>query len=307
VEPHVPDPTIDVVIPAYNAGRFIERALLSVRSQTLRVQQIIVVDDGSTDDTAAQVQLFASRYPDVSVVCISQDNAGVSAARNRGLHLVDADFVALLDADDEWVPSKLAQQMALFDADPGQRLAMVYCDYDLIGGGSEPLARASAVPARLRGDVHRALLKGNLISGSCSAVVVRRQVLKDVGDFDETLVCAEDWDLWLRISEKYLVDYVPGILVHIRQHRANSQSDSLRMLGGELRFVDKLQAREELSFWHVLRLRAKMQRLMVGLPDYSPWRPSVRLSERLESAWTGIFACGYNKVRDVVHNRIRRQ
>ena len=300
------DVRVEVVIPAFNAAPYIERALASVYAQQLRPKRVIVVDDGSLDDTEERVKSFAATHPDLPMLCIRQTNAGVSAARNRALQEVDADFVAFLDADDEWEPLKLARQMKLFIEDVHGRLGLVYCNYSHMDPDSRTLDLEGCVSARVRGAVHRKLLKGNFISGSCSAAVLRIEALRQAGGFDETLVCAEDWDLWLRVAQHWDVDFVPDVLVRIRQHSSNAQGDSLRMLGGELRFADKLLAQGGLRYLHLLRLRARMERLCVGIADFAPWKPSAELSARLQGRWFSFLVCLFTKIRAVVHQWKRR-
>lgn len=278
---------IDVVIPAYNAAAFIEDALGSVAAQGECVARVIVVDDGSSDDTVRVVEEFGRRHPQLPVTCLRQANAGPSAARNRGLAQVKAEFVALLDADDLWAPDKLRRQLAVFDRPRFERLGVVYCGYGLMSPDGERLEnRGFRLDPTVRGDVERRLLEANLIAGSASAVLVRRACLERVGTFDERLVCAEDWDLWLRIAEHYTFDCVEEELVWLRQHAGNAQKNELRMLGGELLFLDKLYARGKSSpdhfdhFWRRLEgrgLRAwqlkgfaschlRVQLLMTGVP-----------------------------------------
>lgn len=122
-------PRVDVIIPAYNAASFIEQALESIVAQGSCVASIIIVDDGSTDETVAIVQAFSRKYGNLKVRCITQKNAGPSAARNSGLRCAESEFVALLDADDLWHPEKISSQLALFDFPTLPNLGVVYCGY----------------------------------------------------------------------------------------------------------------------------------------------------------------------------------
>lgn len=250
---------VDVVMPAWNAGRYITAALESVAAQGPVIGRVIVVDDGSTDDTVERVNAFAARHPGLAVTCLSQPNGGPSAARNRGLGLATAEFVALLDADDVWLAGKLERQLALFDHPRHPDLGVVYCDYGFLSeAGEREENRGFRLDPTLHGHIHRRLLWANLIAGSASAVLIRRQCLADVGLFDETLVCAEDWDLWLRLARRYAFDCVTEELVLLRQHPHNAQKNELRMLGGELLFLDKLYRRRQARWYHVWRLRRRL-------------------------------------------------
>jgi glycosyltransferase involved in cell wall biosynthesis len=258
---------VDVVIPAYNAAAFIEEALASVVAQGNCVARIIVVDDGSTDNTVETVEAFGRRHPEFALVCLQQANAGPSAARNRGLAHVDAEFVAMLDADDVWVPQKLQRQLAVFDRPRFERLGVVYCGYGLMSESGERVEnRGFRLDPTVRGHVAERLLEGNLIAGSASAVLVRRACLERVGTFDDRLVCAEDWDLWLRIAEHYTFDHVEEELVLLRQHPSNAQKNELRMLGGELLFLNKLYLAGKARWYHFARF---WRRLAAGGHDAS--------------------------------------
>lgn len=270
--------TIDVVIPAYNAEQFIHEALCSVATQTLPASRVIVVDDGSTDKTRSEVERFANNSPPFRIEYRYQDNAGPAAARNLGLSIADAEFVALLDADDLWLPQKLEKQLSLFMQNPD--VGVVYCDYGVVNEvGMRLENRGFRLDRRVRGRVHKHILRGNVVAGSASAVLIKRDCLQKVGFFDEKLVCGEDWDLWLRMSRHYHFDYVPDVLVLLRQHACNSQRNEFRMLGGELLFLDKLYRSGEMRMFHLWRLR---RRLALGkieasrLSGFSSCHPSVQ-------------------------------
>jgi glycosyltransferase involved in cell wall biosynthesis len=291
---------VDVVIPAFNAGRYIEEALLSVANQTLPPARVIVVDDGSTDDTVERVRDFAARHPQLQIECVSQKNAGPSAARNNGLRRISADFVALLDADDRWCPDKLARQAALFQAGDSEILGLVYCDYLVIDAESRPVISAHRQKAALRGHAEQALRSANLVAGSASAVLLRTSALHETGCFDEALVCAEDWDFWLRLARKWHIDSVAEPLVQIRQHDLNAQKSLTRMLGGELRFAEKLYWRSELSLLHWLRLLGQMQRLRVRVSDFSPWPDGSPVPWLFAEPWICLLGCGVNLMRGLL-------
>jgi glycosyltransferase involved in cell wall biosynthesis len=272
--------SIDVVIPAYNAKAFIENALRSAVTQTYRPQRIIVVDDGSKDGTPDIVRAFASRTPQVRIECVEQPNAGPSAARNKGLRMVEADFVALLDADDEWLPTKLEKQLAIYQGASGDEFGLVYCDYGLMNSAGARIPNFGfQLNRRMRGRVWKQLRFANQIAGSASAVLLRTQALREVGLFDETLVCAEDWDLWLRIAERYAIDFVDEELVLLRQHTQNSQNNESRMLGGELLFADKLFRKRQLPLTNLIRLAMRVRNARVAglhLSAYRQCHPVIR-------------------------------
>ncbi|MEO8587734.1 MAG: glycosyltransferase [Flavobacteriales bacterium] len=239
--PLVASGPIDVIIPLYNGGRFISDALRSVLEQTLPPRSVIVVDDGSTDDGAYVVERFiAANTSGTRITCVRQSNAGPNAARNAGIAHSTAPLLAFLDADDLWHPTKLEKQVALFDRAPAS-LGLVYCDFDTMDDGGAPLdtGRNAHTEPPLRGRVFDRLLFANRISGSASAVLIRRTCFDAAGLFDTELRGSEDWDMWLRISERWEVDLVDESLVSIRRHGASAQMDTDHMLRNMLLFFAK--------------------------------------------------------------------
>ena len=233
---------IDVVIPAYNAQAFITQTLQSVIAQDIAIQTVIVVNDGSTDQTAQLVQEFSQSHPQPNIVLINQDNAGLSAARNAGIKYSVADYIAPLDADDLWEPNKLSSQIQVFKDNTNPQLGLVYTAYQLIDqdGKRLPSNPKSVVAPTLRGNVYRPLLRGNFISGSGSGVLIKRAVFENVGLFDESLQACEDWDMWLRISRHYQFDFINQPLVSIRVHSQNMQKDRSRMISAEMMVLNKM-------------------------------------------------------------------
>jgi GT2 family glycosyltransferase len=192
-------PLVSVVIPTHNRAATLVRAIRSVLAQTYPAFELLIVDDASTDDTAAHV----APYLGARVRLHRQArNRGAAATRNTGIALARGAYVALLDSDDEWLPEKLACQVALFQAGPAD-LGLVYAGLWQVVDGRPPVA----VPPRQRGRIYDELRWRNQI-GTASGVMVRREVLQAVGGFDERLRACEDWDLWLRIARDYRVDAV---------------------------------------------------------------------------------------------------
>jgi glycosyltransferase involved in cell wall biosynthesis len=247
--------SIDVVIPAYNAARYIEETLLSVATQGQVLANIIVVNDGSTDNTVEIVARFAVDHPALSIHIINQENAGLSAARNTGIKAATAPYIAFLDADDLWLPEKLSKELAIFNYSTDTKLGLVYCAYGAISDSSQKLPKVVVIAPTLRGDASRKLLLGNFISGSGSAVVVKKSVFEVAGLFDEKLRAGEDWDMWLRISQFFHVDYCPEELVLIRLHNANMQKDEMRMLSADLMILNKFELAGKNNFFLLWKIR----------------------------------------------------
>jgi glycosyltransferase involved in cell wall biosynthesis len=216
--------------------------LESVVRQTCPPARIFVVDDGSTDGTEDLVRSFKSEIP---IDFIIKQNEGPSAARNVGIARSSSNFIAFLDADDEWIPGKLQEQIRVFSESDISNLGLVYCKYGIIDESGKPVNSYHVVKLdnAVRGNVFEALLSGNRICGSCSGVLVKRECLEIVGSFDESLFNCEDWDLWLRLAEFYGFDYAPMELLKIRRHPGNNQNDTLRMFISLMRFYNKWIAR----------------------------------------------------------------
>ncbi|MFO1060552.1 MAG: glycosyltransferase family A protein [Dongiaceae bacterium] len=210
-------PLVSVVIPTYNRAATLARAVESVLAQTYPSFELLIVDDASTDDTAARIAPYLGGR-----VALHRRprNGGATAARNAGIALARGAYVAFLDSDDEWLPEKLARQVALFEAGPPD-LGLVYAGLWQLVDGRPPVA----VPPRQRGRVYDALRWRNRI-GTASGVMVRRAVLQRVGGFDERLPACEDWDLWLRIARDHRVDAVAEPL--LRYHDGNGDRLSNR-------------------------------------------------------------------------------
>jgi glycosyltransferase involved in cell wall biosynthesis len=184
---------VSVIVPAYNAGATIGRALESIAAQTLPPAEVIVVDDGSTDATAERARAMQAVLAPVRLVVVSQENAGAGAARNRAVREASQDYLAFLDADDEWLPGKLERSMQVLE--DGDYLLVAHDYLDTTGG------RDVHVDCLRRFNEGRdpyvtLYLKGYIPSIS---VVTRRDAVLAAGGFDETLRNAQDFDLWLKL------------------------------------------------------------------------------------------------------------
>ena len=196
--------SISVVVTCYNYGKYLERCLNSVLAQTYKDYEIIVINDGSTDNTDEVVAPYLSN-PNLKY--IKQDNTGQTVAKNNGITHASGEFIAFLDADDLWEKDKLEKQIILFK-DP--EVGVVYSGFTQIGENDEP-AYIFVPSLKHRGIVTEQLLFNNFVCFSSS--VVRKSVLDEMGHFDEILAMGIDWDLWLRVSIKYKFDYVDEDLV----------------------------------------------------------------------------------------------
>lgn len=194
--------TISVIIPSYNRGHVLNRALDSVLAQSRAADEIILIDDGSTDNTAEQVQ---TAYPQIRY--LYQDNQGVSAARNLGIQAATGEWIALLDSDDEWLPHKLAEQIKALEQAPEYKL--IHCDEIWIRNGVR--VNQMKKHAKKGGWIYQNCLP--LCAISPSASLIHRSLFDELGLFDESLPACEDYDLWLRIAAHYPVLYCEEALI----------------------------------------------------------------------------------------------
>jgi glycosyltransferase involved in cell wall biosynthesis len=221
---------VSVVIPAYNAAATLDETLRSVRSQTHRALEIIVVDDGSVDDTREIAQRHAA--VDERVQVVTQANAGLAASRNAGWMRARSELIAFIDADDLWAPTKIERQLERLRTG-GERVGLVYCGSVRIDGDSMMATRLWEVP-RFEGDALDAILTRNFI-GNGSAVLVRRQALIDARGYEGGLRAAgaegcEDYLLSCRVAERFHFAVAAEHLVGYRDLPRNMSSNRPRML-----------------------------------------------------------------------------
>ncbi|MDL0429703.1 glycosyltransferase [Marinobacter sp. TBZ242] len=225
---------ISVITPTYNRAGFIGEAVSSVLAQTYQDLELIIVDDGSVDDTRAVVDAFLA---DKRVRYFYQENQGQSSARNFALAQSDGEFIAFLDSDDIWSLDKLEKQVAVFDANP---------DIDVVHGDEAMVDEQGVVISlenmtRYSGHISRQLLADNSVS--ITTALVKRRCFDEMGGFDTSVGVADDYELWLRFSAKYRFHYLPGIVASYRVMADQISSDKRRRFeANELiikRFLDR--------------------------------------------------------------------
>ena len=260
---------VSVVIATYNMGRYLPRAVQSVLTQSYPNIEVLIVDDGSTDDTPAIVRQWDA---DTRVRVTRQANAGQARARNQGVAASRGRFVAFLDADDEWLPNKLERQMPLFAARPG--LGVVYSDFERMDADGGPLPKGDPVPM-YRGWVSGALLINNFVS--FQTAVVRRECLERHGAFDQTLGMGIDYDLWLRLSAHYQFDFIAEPTVRYRIWSGQMSKNYRKRYESAIRIMQRFLERNPGVVGHSVARRA-WAHTYTGRGDSTLWQERDRVA-----------------------------
>ncbi|KKD39484.1 glycosyltransferase family 2 protein [Limnoraphis robusta] len=200
-------PQISIIIPVYNGATTIQATIDSVLAQTFSDFELIIVDDGSTDDTLKII----SQYGDPRIQVVSSSHAGAAATRNRGLKQASGEYIAFLDADDLWTPDKLEAQLNALQTHLEAAVAYSWTDFIDEAGSWRQAGRHRTV----NGEAYAAMLLYNFIE-SGSNPLIRRDALNTVGGFDESLTGGQDWDLYLRLAARYLFVNVPKVQILYR-------------------------------------------------------------------------------------------
>ena len=246
-------PQVSVIITTYNRATMVPEAVESVLAQEMTDFELIVVDDGSTDETKEKLSDFGSRLK-----YYHQENAGVSAARNCGLALSTAQLVAFLDSDDLWLPGKLSLQHNYMTEHPEVHI----CQTEEVWWRNSRQVNPKKHHRKPSGEIFRRSL--NLCLVSPSAVMVKGSLLEKVGCFDEELPAAEDYDLWLRVSVEYPVPLLPHPLVikrggHLDQLSARSGIDRYRIKALEKLLKSGRLSTEQYKWtWQALRRKCEI-------------------------------------------------
>jgi glycosyltransferase involved in cell wall biosynthesis len=225
------DPLASVIIPAYNSSAFLADAVNSAVRQTYRAVEIIIVNDGSTDDTGRIAERFAAE--DTRIRVVHKANAGLSAARNTALEVARGEFVSFLDADDALLPEKIDQQIAFMRDNP--ECDLVYSDYYIADATLSPIGlRTAGTPPLPFGDLF-------VLRNWFPPVVplLRASLARRVGPFDESLKAAEDWDYWIRCAATGRFGYRPGAVAIYRFHQQQMSRQFERMRQAQFQLIDK--------------------------------------------------------------------
>ena len=258
---------VSVIIPVYNGERYISEAIDSVLNQTYKDLEIIVVNDGSTDNTVEILKEY-----DDKIRCKSQGNKGQASAINEGIKMAKGKYIAYLDADDVCLPERFENQVKYLEEHPN--VGLVYSDcYQIDENGK--------IQRIIKSQPHDnfVLLQKNYVPRS--AVMHKRECLDEVGLFDERITGSDDWDMWIRISEKFEMGYIGKPLVKHRVHGGNISLTRPKRLDHwrytRMRILEKAYERRERPFWlKLILMRAKIEWRIGKMP---------LLGERFPTVW----------------------
>jgi glycosyltransferase involved in cell wall biosynthesis len=228
-------PRVTAIVPAYNAAAYLPHALDSVLAQTSGDWEVVVVDDGSTDNTRAVVDSYRPKLQG-KLQYIHQSNRGLPAARNAGMRAARGEFIALLDADDVWLPNRLERGIALLETDP--EIGLVHARVVRINRYGTITGQLKVDTKYMSGRIARHIYtrRAHIV---CPTVMFRRSCIETAGWFDEAMQATEDRDLWFRIALHYKVAYIDEVLAYYRLSPSSMTSNLDRLLTGQLYFVAK--------------------------------------------------------------------
>ena len=236
------NPRVSVIIPTYNRAHLLAQAIDSVLAQTFRDWELIVVDDGSTDNSAERVKAV----DDARLHYLRQSHRGIGAAMNAGLATTRGEYIARLDSDDLWLPEFLQTQTQVLDRQPD--IGLVYARAVGRDSAGKALSYVLGIPPRYPPDSFKSMVYDDC---TCNiTVLVRKACLDRVGPYDESLHAHEDWDIWLRVARHYSFAFTDQVLAVFRRHGGNITEPGAEALAAfmeeRFRVLDKLFANDDL-------------------------------------------------------------
>lgn len=233
---------ISVIIPCFNSEKTIKKTIDSVLEQTFTDFELIVVNDGSTDSTLDII----SKISDPRIKVFSYPNSGANITRNRGFCHSVGEYISFLDADDVWTSDKLKSQWQTLQENVGAKVAYSWTDY--IDENGEFLLAGTHITAN--GNVYEKLLVINFLENG-SNPLIRREAVIEVGGFDESLQAGQDWDMWLRLAQKYDFVAVPAVQILYRIHKSSMSSNLARQEKACLLVINKAYSHSPDSLQHL--------------------------------------------------------
>ena len=274
---------VSVIIPVYNSEKYISEAVESVLNQTYRNREVIVINDGSTDGTERALEPYMGQ-----INYFFQENRGVAAARNIGIRSSQGSYIAFLDSDDIWMPKKLENQVNYMIGHP--EFKFLYSDY--VYFNDDNLGVKDSIPlhrnAKSAGCIfHNLVMSSHFIH--TSTVLAKREVMEEVGGFDERFKLGEDYELWLRISAIYDIGYMEGVVSKYRRHPGSLTANNFSQeVPWEIRAIEKT-------------LKANPDKAL----EFKPSQIRRRFSEIYKSLGYEYFRKGfYEEARYIYRNHI---
>jgi glycosyltransferase involved in cell wall biosynthesis len=243
------NPVVSVIIPTYNRAHLLCRAMQSVLNQTYLDFELIIVDDGSTDNTDKIIKEFQEHDKRIKYIR-HEKNKGGSAARNSGIKISRGEYIAFLDSDDEWLPRKMEKQEIKFQ-NALDNVGVIYSGFSCISESSGKII--AKITPTLRGNVYTNLLEGCILGSPTP--LIKKICFRKAGFFDETLPSCQDWDMWIRLSKYYAFDFVPDILA---KHHIHGSQISVNLNA-------KIVARKKLveKYWVDLSRKSKILSILL--------------------------------------------
>lgn len=237
------EPLVSVIIPTYNRAIMLVEAVRSVLGQTYKRIETIVVDDGSTDNTQLVLRKYHSK-----IKYLWQVRGERSKARNEGFRHSKGDYVAFLDSDDLWLPTKIDRQVQVLETQPD--VGLVYTDVQFVDIDGAPYAGQISWDEPVRDKLYEDLMTHNVVTGSLSSIMLRRECVEKVGLFDESMTACEDLDLYRRLEQHYGFHKIDSPLVRVRIHKDNTQRHAAGMAKGWEITIEKISRDTPAQFAH---------------------------------------------------------
>jgi teichuronic acid biosynthesis glycosyltransferase TuaG len=233
---------VSVVIPVYNGEKYIEKCLISVVNQDYTNLEIVIVNDGSTDKTEDKIFNFKSDL----IHYLKLENSGCAAARNKGINLARGKYIAFLDSDDIWSPNKLSYQLSRCSNE-----AMSFTNSYFLGGEYSSDTTTTDLTDVYSGSIFDKLIINNFIG--TSDVIVKREVIRSVGSFNEDMKALEDWECWLKIAKNHDIYYCDKVLSYYRVHSDSLSRSARKVLKYHIELIDSIYKKGGLaeSFNHL--------------------------------------------------------
>ena len=275
---------VSVIIPVYNGEAYLADAIESVKDQTYTDWEIIAVDDGSKDRSPLILQEYEKGLS-AKFRLLTQSNQGISPARNLAIEVSSGEYVALLDSDDVWFPEKLELQVSVLER--MEEVAMVYSDCTVVDRQGNVIRKTYFEKPPLHGVIFRELLLSNCIPSS--SALIRRSVFQQVGSFNPAYRIAMDYDLWLRIADRYPIEVIDRPLMQYRVHPGGISSNRAEMIREDLEITEMwLQQRPELGEQLSDRLLQKQRNFRYHLFLHHLHSRELRKAARAFLSWLAV-------------------